>query len=349
MFIPGGALNPKTVVAAGNKKIKLALIGAGGIGARWVRAIKMVKGVELKAIADKNRSRAESAASQFRNCFVSIDYRQIIKLGNIDGVIIAVPHYLLAPITLTALKLRKHVLCEKPGAVKSADLKKAVELAQRNSLSYMVGFNHRFHPAFSLARKFFEQGKIGEVLFIRARYGFGGRAGYEKEWRLNKKISGGGELIDQGVHMIDMARFFLGDIKEIKGLCGNLFWKAGVEDNAFVLLRSRSNKLASIHVSWTNWKPIHSFEIYGTKGYLAVEGLGRKYGGEEKLIWGARGKNFAGPPQEKVYPCDPEADKSLALELKEFIKSIRAKCQPQPSGEDALAVLEVIEKIYGAH
>ena len=238
------------------------------------------------------------------------------------------------------------MLCEKPGAVKSAQIQKNIALAKKQKLVYMVGYNHRFHDGFIRARQLYQKGAIGKIIFIRARYGFGGRLGYDKEWRLDKAISGGGHLIDQGVHMIDLASSFMGKIQGTQGLTSDKFWKRGVEDNAFVLLKDKDKTIASVHVSLTQWKPLHNFEIYGTKGYLSVEGLGMKYGDGEKLKVGLRSNDFVGEVKEKVVFCNSVADDSLVLELKEFISAIKYGRQVDPSPESAYETLKVVEDIY---
>lgn len=331
------------------RTLNIALIGAGGIGSRWGKAVKSVESVSLRAVADTDLSRASAVSCQHRHCKALTNWKILLTEKEMDAVIIATPHHLLSPISLAFLKSKKHVLCEKPGALRSKQIKQCIFTARKNRLVYMIGFNHRFHEAFIKASKFLEKGKIGKVIFIRARYGFGGRREYAKEWRHDKKVSGGGELIDQGVHMIDLVRLFLGEVQDVCGFAEDTFWKSGVDDNAFLILKNKKNKLASIHVSWTQWKSLHNFEIYGTDGYLIIEGLGRKYGGEEKLIVGIRSKDFSGKPKERVIECNPEADNSLTRELKEFVTAIKENRQPVPSGRDGYETLRIVEKIYKTH
>lgn len=326
--------------------VRIALIGAGGIGKRWARVIGEKRGVKLAFVCDRDYAKAHEVARHFSGCVASGQWEECVMSNRVDAAVIAVPHVLLAPASRAFLNARKHVLCEKPGALIPSDVKKAMESARKNNVRYMIGFNHRYHAGFLKARELFDKGTIGDVLFIRARYGFGGREGYEKEWRFNKKISGGGELIDQGVHMIDLARWFLGDFKEVKGFAENIFWKSNVEDNAFLLLKNERKQIASIHVSWTQWNPLHVFEIYGTKGYLAVNGLGKKYGGGENLIVGVRDPNFKKALQERVIACDSDADHSLAKELKEFVSAIRQKRDPKPDGHDAYEALKIVQAMY---
>jgi len=324
----------------------LALIGAGGIGRQWADAIKKQKGVRLKVVVDVNIKGAEEIASAFPNCIVSSDWRDVARDKNIDAVVVATPHKWLAPISFGMLQAGKHVLCEKPCGVNPGEVRKNVASAQKKRVIYMPGFNHRFHPSYAEARKIFEKGGIGEATFVRARYGFGGRPGYNKEWRFKKSIAGGGELFDQGVHMIDMSRWFLGDMKDIYGFAENMFWGGDVEDNGFALLRTSQGKVAQIHASWTNWDWVHSFELYGTKGYLIIGGLDKRYHGPEWLVWGRRDKTFARPVEKRFeYPNETKFD-SLERELAAFVKATNGKRVDIPNGEDALKTMEIVEKIY---
>ena len=150
---------------------------------------------------------------------------------------------------------------------------------------FKTGFTLRFHPGIQKIRKLVDENKIGKITFIRCRYGITGRPGYEKEWRANKSLSGGGELIDQGVHVLDLLRWFLGDFSSVKGNIGTLYWDMPVEDNAFGILKSVNDQMASFHVSWSQWDNLFSFEIFGTKGYLKMDGLGGVYGKENCDVW----------------------------------------------------------------
>ncbi|MEK7654173.1 MAG: Gfo/Idh/MocA family oxidoreductase [Patescibacteria group bacterium] len=329
-----------------NKKLNIALIGAGGIGKVWAAAFKKTPEVKLACVADVDLARAKELAKGF-GAKICGDWKDVLQDKNINAVVIGTPHNLLAPISYAALSSGKHVLVEKPAGINSREIQKNIVLAKKNKLVYMIGFNHRYHAAFQMARKVFEAGEIGKPTFVRARYGFGGRPGYEKEWRFNKKISGGGELIDQGVHMIDMARWFLGDFKDVKGFAESYLWKSGVEDNGFALLRTKDKKVASIHVSWTNWKWVHSFELYGEDGYLIIDGLDQRYVGPEKLTIGKRDPEFKAPPEERVFVFDKEQkEDSFARELKELASAVSEKREPLTSGQDALETLKIVETIY---
>ena len=187
---------------------------------------------------------------------------------------------MLATIALAAVEAGRHVLIEKPGARRVEELRLVAEAARRRHVVAKVGFNHRFHPAIARAKALADAGDIGPIMFIRGRYGHGGRLGYEKEWRFDPQTSGGGELIDQGSHLIDLARWFLGDLKVAFGFAPSYFWPDPVDDNCFLALTSAAGQMAWLHASWTEWKNQFSLEIMGRTGKLAIDGLGGSYGPE---------------------------------------------------------------------
>lgn len=324
--------------------IHFALIGAGKHGTRWAGVLAKYGCLDI--IVDTNYKKAEELANIYK-CNSASDFSEInqINFWEIEAVVVATPHKFLSDLSRKALESGIHVLCEKPGANKADQIKKNIELAKKKKLVYKIGYNYRFHDGFIKARKLFDKGVIGDLLFIRAVHGFGGREGYEKEWRINKDIGGGGHLHDQGTHLIDMAKSYLGDVKRVSGFMADTYWKAGTEDNAFVLLQNKKGIIASIHSSLTQWKRKHTFEIYGTKGYLIIEGLGMRYGEPEKLIFGKRTKD-PDVVKERIIKCNPIADNSLALELKEFISAIKKGTPLSPTPLDAYETLRLVEEVY---
>jgi predicted dehydrogenase len=206
-----------------------------------------------------------------------------------------------------------------------------------------VGYNHRFHPACLKALEIFRSGALGPMMFVRGRYGQGGRLGYEKEWRADPKLSGGGELMDQGVHLIDLAGLFLGEFASVEGHVATYFWKMQVDDNAFLNLRTRDGQTAWLHASCSEWKNLFSFEIYGRDGKLHWEGLGGSYGPERLAYYKMLPQ--MGPPETFIYEY-PRADESWRLEMDEFFDDIRRQRVPVPGLKEARAALAVVEKIY---
>lgn len=327
--------------------LRIALIGAGGIGTQWANGLKKSDHVKLVVIIDTDLSKAEALAQE-TNAKAAADWKEV--KDDFDAAVVAVPHKWLAPTTKELLENGKHVLCEKPAGITAAEVEENIRIAKEKNLVYMTGFNHRYHPAYLEAKKRFDAGQIGELMFIRARYGFGGRPGYEKEWRFKKEIGGGGELIDQGMHMIDMVRWFMGEVKDVKGFAENMFWGGEVEDNGFALLRTADRKVASIHVSWTNWGWVHSFEIYGKKGYLLIDGLDTRYRGPERLTIGQADPQGGKFPTEEVIPYESEQkEDSLQREADDFARAIQGETVQIPRGEDSVAALTVVEQIYQKH
>ena len=177
---------------------------------------------------------------------------------------------------------------------------------------------------------------------MRCRYGHGGRTGYEHEWRADPEASGGGELMDQGIHALDLFRWFAGEFSEVTATIARSFWPADVEDNAFCLLRSKSGAMASLHASWTQWRNLFSFEVFGDCGYLQVEGLGGNYG-PERLIIGER--RSAGAPVEQQVEFSGE-DTSWAAEWADFVAAIRDRRPPEGSGWDGWQALRLVGAAY---
>ena len=302
--------------------MKIAVIGNGKMGKRWANVV------------DKKHLLYGVYTHNYKD----------IPLDKIDAVIIAVPHKYLCSITRYFIMAGKHVLCEKPGAIHFGELLVNNYSAYSRGLVHMIGYNCRFHDGFIKARKIFDEGKIGKLMFIRARFGFGGREGYNKEWRLNKDMSGGGHLHDQGVHMINMALSFMDEIIDVKGMVSDMYWKAGTEDNGFVLLKDKRGVIASIHSSLTQWDRMHEFELYGDMGYLKVQGLGMRYGKPEQLVYGKR-TDDPDIVKETIIKCNPIADRSLELELEAFLKAIRTENDIYTSVE-ACETLRIVEKVY---
>jgi len=184
---------------------------------------------------------------------------------------------------------------------------------------------------------------MGELMFIRARYGHGGRVGYDQEWRADPKLSGGGELIDQGVHLINLASWFLGRFTKVNGHAATFFWNMPVDDNAFLDLRTAKGRTAWLHVSCTEWKNLFSFEIYGRKAKLHIEGFGGSYGVEK--LYHYQMKPEMGPPDTKLYEF-PGPDESWRIEMTEFERDTQLKRKPDAGLAEARAALQIVEAIY---
>ena len=324
--------------------MKVAIIGCGLIGRK--RALALDQEDNLVACCDTISDSTKKFGKDF-GCKCFFDPRILLNEIDFDITIVAVINKYAKEIIINSLKRGKHVIAEKPLGRNFEEAKEIISVSPILPLSYSpilkTGFNHRFHPAIWKAKLLSNKGKIGRIINIRARYGHGGRPGMEKEWRASKDLCGGGELLDQGVHIIDLIRWFGGEITEIFGKVETKFWDMEVEDNAFAILKTKNEITASFHVSWTNWKNIFSLEIFGTDGYLKIEGLGGSYG-PETLEFGKR-KVEGGRPDIEIFEF-PDEDISWKEEWKEFKKAISEQREVIGSGYDGFKANEVIAAIY---
>jgi predicted dehydrogenase len=289
------------------------------------------------------RERAEALRNQFQGAASSTEWLDAVSTTAAEAVIVATTNEWLAPVTTAAVRAGKHVIVEKPAARTVEEIDGVIAEARNAGVQVQVGFNHRYHPALQMARKLCDSGELGPLMFLRGRYGHGGRIGYEKEWRANPKISGGGELIDQGVHLIDLARWFLGDFTRVEGHARTYFWDMSVDDNAFLSLRTGADQTAWLHASCTEWKNLFSMEIYGRDGKLDIQGLGGSYGVERIAYYKMLPR--MGPPETTIWEY-PGEDESWQLELADFCQSIRSGTACGPTLHDARAALEIVERIY---
>lgn len=302
--------------------MNVAIIGCGLIGRK--RALSIPSSVNIHSVCDTDLRQGERLANEINANFTS-DFNEIVSSTEIDVVIISTPNYLIKEIALKALNSKKHVLSEKPLGKNSAESKEMTDCAMKNNKVLYTGFNHRFHPAIFKAKELVQSQQIGDILHIHGHYGHGGRKGMEKEWRMNPNLSGGGELLDQGVHLIDLALFFKGIPKTVFGSVGKLVWNSEVEDSASFILQYDNNINCLFSVGWMYWKNKFEFTIYGSKGFISINGLGGSYG-EEKLVLGHR--NFeGGKPKIENFSFSEKnsalSDDSWRKEWEFFIKLIQ--------------------------
>lgn len=318
-----------------------AIIGCGLIGKK--RLAGMPAGAKLAVACDTNLPRAEELVKLAKSGRAVADYQSAVSDPQVQVVFVSTLNSTLAPITLAAVKNGRHVLVEKPGAVRVAELEEVEAAARKTGALVRVGYNHRYHPACLKALELFRSGALGPMMFVRGRYGQGGRIGYEKEWRADPKLSGGGELIDQGVHLIDLAGIFLGEFTTVEGHIATYFWKMPVDDNAFLSLRNAAGNTAWLHVSCSEWKNLFSLEIYGRDAKLHWEGLGGSYGIERLTYYKMLPE--MGPPETTIWEF-PRGDESWKIEMAGFFEDIKLNRAPAPGLKEAKAALAIVEKIH---
>ena len=320
--------------------LQFALVGCGLIGRK--RAASMAPG-QLRYACDLDAARGAELAKSYPGCTALTEHKTALADPAVSAVIISTQNGSLAPLALDAVRAGKHVLVEKPGALSAAQLRAVQAAAEKTGVKVRLGYNHRFHPALQKARELVDSGALGPLMFLRGRYGHGGRKGYDREWRADPKLSGGGELIDQGVHLIDLAGWFLGEFPTITGHAATFFWDMKVDDNAFVSLRTAGGQTAWLHVSCTEWKNLFSLELYGRDGKVAIDGLGGSYGPEKCTYYKMLPQ--MGTPETTVWDY-PVGDGSWALELAAFAEDIRTGRTPSPGLREGIRTLEIVVHIY---
>jgi predicted dehydrogenase len=318
----------------------VALIGCGLIGQKRLQNLRPGT---VRFACDLNIDRARRLAAQSPGCTATSSVSEALASSAVQIAIVATVNSALAPLACQAVEAGKHVLVEKPAGISVQQIDQLDTKARVKGVLVRAAYNHRYHPACLKALEIWRSGAVGPLMFIRGRYGQGGRVGYEKEWRADPKLSGGGELMDQGVHLIDLAGIFLGEFTSVEGHAATYFWQMPVDDNAFVSLRNREGNTAWLHVSCTEWKNLFSLEIYGRNAKLHWEGLGGSYGVERLSFYKMLPQ--MGPPETTIFEY-PRGDESWKLEMTDFFDDIRLNRVPTPGLKEAKAVLEVVEKIY---
>jgi predicted dehydrogenase len=356
------------------KELNVAIIGAGRMGSIRATSIANDHASRLIQVVDNCEERAQALASTFA-CAFSTNWEDLLVREDIDTFVVSATHNLLSTISTAALRAGKNVFCEKPMARTVPEAQAVVdatrESGQRRPPVFRLGCTLRHHPAIRQARMEVHNGTIGQPLYIRAHYGHGGRPLYDQEWRMVPELGGGGELLDQGIHLIDLSRWFLGDLSEISGMVSTYYWTGSahldppikerfncapgvtVDDNAFLLLRNRIGQTASLHASWTQWKNSFSFEIFGHDGSLVIDGLGGSYG-EEKLIH-ARRRAEGGIPETTVL-LTASTDGVWDREWNAFSRAVTGADEEtgaeatgeSATAEDGLEAIRIVRSVYDA-
>jgi len=324
--------------------LRIAIVGCGLIGEKRAEALRRQD--QLIATTDLVPERAAALAERHgARVYASVD--DLLAAGP-DVVVVAATHDQLAPLAERALAAGAHVLVEKPAGLGTEQVQRLERAAAGSGRRVKVGFNHRFHPAIAQLAAEVHSGAHGELMHLRARYGHGGRIGYDREWRALPERSGGGELIDQGMHLIDLSHWLAGPLPLHSALLRTHFWDTPVEDNAALILGdadSRTAPWALLHVSWTEWKNTFSLEVYCRTAKLQVDGLVRSYGTQRLRIY--RMSPELGPPEleERTFPAD---DLSWDAEWEHFVGAIASRGPLLGDLGDARYAWATVEGAYAA-
>ena len=325
--------------------IRCGIIGMGKMGR--IRADEIIKNPDTSLNATYDISSEMMAGFDAKKCR-SVDEILDEKL---DVIFICTYNNVNSEYTIRALDKGKHVFCEKPPARTSGEVKEVIEAEKRSGKVLKYGFNHRYHYSVMEAKKIVDSRMFGNLLWLRGIYGKAGGNKYEGNWRNDRNLSGGGILIDQGIHMLDLLRHFSGEFIEVKSLVQTLYWNVPVEDNVFAMMRTENGVAAILHSSATQWRNKFSLDMCFEDGYINLEGIlssTRSYGDEVLVIARKQFEDstFAlGKPREERIFFD--TDDSWKLELEDFIDAIKnGKSIEYGKSSDALSVMETLERIY---
>jgi len=328
-----------------SSKIRCGIIGFGKMGKIRARTVEesglgeVVQIYDVELPADVKYPVAKTAL-------------EIAESQAVDVVFVCTPNHLIPDLVIASLKAGKHVFAEKPPAFTAARVQDIIAAERENpGCKLMFGFNHRHHASIKRAKKMIEAGEFGRLLWMRGRYGKSVDAAFLKSWRAQKDQVGGGILLDQGIHMLDLFLHFAGDFDEVQAMVSNLFWKIdGIEDNVFAQFRnSQTGVAASLHSTMTQWRHLFSLEIFLEKGNILLHGLKTSSGsyGDEILTL-AHNEDLPpvvrwGPDEQITY----HTDTSWRSELDYFFDCIvRNHAVDLCNSADALRVMRIVDRIY---
>lgn len=324
-------------------KHKVGIIGYGTMGKIRKKAILELEKAEIIAISEPN------LPINFTE-FPNLSQDEIINHNEVNIILVCTPNYLNKELTIQALRAGKHVFCEKPPAFTASDVNEIRLIEKESEKKLMYGFNHRHHDSIMDMKKLIDSGEYGRVLWSRGRYGKSVTENYFTEWRAKKEMAGGGILIDQGIHMLDLFLYLTGDYNVVKAEVSNLYWKMDVEDNAFVILKdSHTGKVASMHSTMSQWRHLFSLEIFLEKGYMVLNGLitsTMSYGEEVLSVAKNRSTAPAATWKDEVI-TNYSVNNSWRYEMEHFLNAIE-KNTPIEIGnsEDAFKLMTIIDEIY---
>lgn len=333
--------------------LRVALVGAGSIGGLRAKAVAQTADTTLSVVIDIDEDRARNVAQPLHARATS-EILTNIQSEDIDLVIISTPHNQHADIAIAALSAGKHVLCEKPLAHSLPDARKMCEVAESNGVYLKTGFNHRYFPSMAYARKLIDEGKIGEVFSVQAYAGHPGGAEFGPGWITDGSVTGGGSLVDNGIHILDLTRFFLDEpIATAKGYISNHIWPfEKAEDNAYALFRTASGRVAQVHASWTQWRGYKFWvEVFGSRGYVRASYPPMLAEWGQTVEPGIRSKKkyefFPGfQINERLKGWEWTIVESFVEEITLFVKGIRAEKEVPATGRDGLRSMELAHAIY---
>jgi predicted dehydrogenase len=332
--------------------MKFGVIGAGTIGQLRAQSIKSNPDTELLGVADPAVANAENAVKGSSARAVA-DWKALLDLPGLDALIVSSPIQFHEEAVVAALGAGKHVLCEKPLANTVEACRRMVEASRKAGKTLATGFNHRYYPSMKFLKRAVDEGQIGAVDHVRIFGGHDGLHNFRADWQYKAPVSGGGAMMDVGIHMTDLGRFVLGEVKEVYGVASNRIWNVpGSEDNALAIFKSPTGVPAFYHATWTEWKGYRFFvEVYGEKGmvrgyYAPMQNLlitQEKPGGPRRKVRKLYPEIMV---REKLKSWTSTALLSFQEELADFLRMTRGEKTPLADGVAGFRAVEIANAVY---
>jgi UDP-N-acetylglucosamine 3-dehydrogenase len=329
--------------------MRLAISGAGAITERaHIPAFRSIPEVAIVALQSRTIEKAERVASAIKSGErprIYRDYDEMLRREHPDAVGIFTPNALHCEFTVKAIASGAHVLVEKPMAPTVAETRRMVEAATNAGRVLMVAMQRRFGGLERAIKRAIDEGAIGTPHFIRSRLSHGGPELWApgQDWFFERGEAGGGAMLDLGVHVADLARWFMGEVESVSGQVATLGKNIGVEDNGAAILKFRSGAMAVIEASWTSRPALSATEIYGSEGRIMAG-----YPRVDIAVLKPDGSPVAGFERDEIMQrFDPRDWLAASRDLaNSFVAAIEGKTPANPSGEDGMRAIEIIEACY---
>lgn len=331
-----------------NKKLKIGVAGYGVVGKRRKICVDLHPELEVAAVCDK--SFGENGV--FPDGIYYYQTYQELLTHKLDALIVCMTNDINSEATIAGLKKGLHVFCEKPPGRKLSDLAKVISVEKSvPDICLMYGFNHRYHESIRDALEIVRNKSLGKIINLRGVYGKSKVVTFnQSDWRTKRDIAGGGVLLDQGIHMVDLMRLFSGEFTEVKSFVSNSHWHYDVEDNAYALMKTHDGVVAMLHSSATQWKHRFQLDITLERGALCLAGLltgSKSYGAETLTVTSVNQIGDDVDLKETVTYYDN--DRSWELEINAFADCIlQKKSADHGSSRDAFNTMRLVYQIYFA-
>lgn len=328
------------------KNLRVGIAGYGVVGKHRHHCIKKIPFANVVSISDKMISTLQSQPDDI----VYFDDYKKINSARCDVLFVCLTNDVAADAVIQGLENGAHVFCEKPPGRNLDDVKRVLQCKNNYpQLKLMYGFNHRYHHSVQEALQMIQSGQLGKILNLRGVYGKSKLITFNQtDWRTKKDIAGGGVLLDQGIHMVDLMRLFAGEFVDVHSFISNSYWNHSVEDNAYAIMRTQEGIVGMLHSSATQWRHRFHLDINLEKGSLILSGIlsgSKSYGAETlTIVWADPHLDHGDPKEHKIrYNVDPSWDQEVGAFFNAIQHDLEIK---QGSVKDAYQTMELVSRIY---